>query len=139
MAEIDVTRKPLPTPRPESAPFWAGLLEEEIRLQRCEHCHRVQFYPRPGCRYCGATTLTWETLSGKAVLYTYTVIHRAPFEAFAGDVPYIFAVAQLEEGPRLITTIVDADPDAVEIGMALTPVYDRVSDDIALLRFRPAS
>lgn len=139
MAEIDVTRKPLPTPRPESAPFWAGLLEEEIRLQRCDSCARVQFYPRPACRYCGATELTWETVSGRAEVYTYTIIHRAPFEAFADDVPYVLAVAQLEEGPRLVTTIVGVDPDEVRIGMALTPVYDRVSDDIALLRFTPAT
>jgi uncharacterized OB-fold protein len=137
MAEIDVTRKPLPTSRPESAEFWQGLLDGEIRLQRCDVCRRVQFYPRPACRYCGATELTWETLSGSAELYTYTVIHRAPFEAFAGDVPYVLAVAELAEGPRLLTTIVDVDPEDVRIGMPLSPVFDRVSDGVALLRFRP--
>ncbi len=138
MAELDVTKRPLPTPRPETQPFWTGLREEEIRLQRCDACGRVQFYPRPHCRYCGGTKLTWETLSGKATLYTYTVIHRAPFEAFAADVPYVFAVAQLEEGPRLVTTIVTDDHDAVEIGMPLAPVFDHVDDEITLLRFRPA-
>src|SRR3954470_6523876 len=85
MALLDVTRKPLPTPRPETQPFWDGLRAGEIRLQRCDTCDRVQFYPRPHCRYCGATELTWETLSGRATVYTYTVIHRAPFEAFAAD------------------------------------------------------
>ena len=137
MAQLDVTKKPLPTPRPETKPFWDGLQGSEVRLQRCDSCSRVQFYPRPHCRYCGATELTWETLSGRATLYSYTVIHRAPFEAFAADVPYVFAVAQLEEGPLLVTTIVTDDFDALEVDMPLEPVFDHVNDDVTLLRFRP--
>jgi uncharacterized OB-fold protein len=138
MAELDVTVRPLPQRRPESAPFWDGLLEHEIRLQRCTSCGQVQYYPRPGCRHCGATTLEWEAMSGEAEVYSYTVIHRAPFEAFEPDVPYVFAVVQLVEGPRLVSTIVTDDFDALEVGMALSPVYDRVADDTVLLRFRPA-
>jgi uncharacterized OB-fold protein len=138
MAELDVTKKPLPTPRPDNMPFWDGLRAGEIRLQRCDACSRVQFYPRPHCRYCGSTELTWETLSGRASVYSYTIIHRAPFEAFADDVPYALAVVQLEEGPRLISNVVTDDLDAIAIGMPLAPVFDPVSDDVTLLRFRPA-
>jgi uncharacterized OB-fold protein len=138
MAELDVTKKPLPTPRAESLPFWEGLRENELRLQRCDACSRVQFYPRPHCRYCGSTSLTWETLSGRGTVYTFTVIHRAPFEAFAQDVPYVLVVVELEEGPRLITNLVVDDPGAVAIDMPVEAVFDPVTDDITLLRFRPA-
>ncbi len=138
MAELDVTKKPVPTPRPESLPFWDGLREGEIRLQRCDACVRVQFYPRNHCRYCGSLRLTWETLSGRASVYSYTVIHRAPFEAFADDVPYALAVVELEEGPLLISNIVTDDLDAIAIGMPLAPVFDPVADDVTLLRFQPA-
>ena len=82
MGELDVTRKPVPSPKPEAMPFWDGLREGQIRLQRCDECRRVQFYPRPHCRYCGSLALTWEALSGEASVYSYTVIHRAPFAAF---------------------------------------------------------
>lgn len=138
MAELDVTRKPVPSPKPEAMPFWDGLREGEIRLQRCDECRRVQFYPRPHCRYCGSLALTWEALSGEASVYSYTVIHRAPFAAFADDVPYALAVVELAEGPRLLTNIVTDDPGSVAIGMALAPVFDPLSDDVTLLRFRPA-
>ena len=104
MAELDVTRKPVPSPKPEAMPFWDGLREGEIRLQRCDECRRVQFYPRPHCRYCGSLALTWEALSGEASVYSYTVIHRAPFAAFADDVPYALAVVELAGGPAATTT-----------------------------------
>jgi uncharacterized OB-fold protein len=138
MAELDVTRKPLPTPKPEALPFWDGLREGVIRLQRCDACARVQYYPRPHCRYCGGTELTWEQLSGEATVYSYTVIHRAPFEAFANDVPYALAVVRLKEGPLVLSTIVTDDLDAVSMEMPLLPVFDPVTDEITLLRFRPA-
>jgi hypothetical protein len=76
-------------------------------------------------------------LSGDAELYTYTIIHRAPFEAFAEDVPYVFAVVQLVEGPRLISRLVGVDHGDVRIGMALRPVFHRVDDATTLLYFGP--
>ena len=138
MAELDVTKKPLPKPRPETQPFWDGLREGVIRLQRCDSCARVQFYPRPACRYCGATSLTWEQLSGDATVYSFTVIHRAPFGAFAADVPYVLAVVELAEGPRHVTNVVSVAPDDVHIGLRLAPVFDPITNDITLLRFSPA-
>jgi uncharacterized OB-fold protein len=138
MAELDVTKKPLPRPGVESAPYWEGLNEGEIRLQRCDACSRVQFYPRSGCRYCGSTSLTWEAMSGHADVYTYTVVHRAPFEAFKEDVPYVIAVVELAEGPRLVTNVVGCPVDDVHIGMRVRPVFDRAGDDVTILRFTPA-
>lgn len=139
MAELDVTKKPLPRPSVESAPFWEGLGEGEIRLQRCDDCSRVQFYPRSGCRHCGSTSLTWEALSGDGEVYTYTVVHRAPFEAFKPDVPYVIAVVELAEGPRLVTNVVGCPVDEVSIGMRVRPVFDAAGDGVTILRFTPAA
>ena len=137
MPEIDVRTKPLPTPDEVSRPYWDGLRRGEVVLQRCDSCGKVQFYPRPACRYCGSLELTWETLSGEGSVYTYTVVHRAPFEAFAADVPYVLAVVELDEGPLLLSTIEGIEPEAVEVGMRVVALFDAVSPEVTLLRFQP--
>lgn len=138
MANLDVTVKPLPTPTPESAPYWDGLRDGRLLMQRCTRCARLQFYPRSICRHCGATDLDWEEMAGTGTIYSYTVIHRAPFAAFKGDVPYAYAVVELDEGPRVVSTIETDDLDALAIGMRVTAVFDAVTDEITLLRFRPS-
>lgn len=137
MAVLDVTVKPLPTPTPESAPYWAGLRDGRLLMQCCESCGKLQFYPRMICRHCGATELGWREMSGRGRIYTFTVIHRAPFEAFKADVPYAYAVVTLEEGPRVVTTIRTDDLDALAVDQPVTAVFDAVTDDVTLLRFRP--
>jgi uncharacterized OB-fold protein len=134
MAQLDVTLKPLPTPSEVSAPYWHGLKEHRVLMQRCTSCNRLQFYPRSGCRSCGGTELVWDEMSGRGTVYSYTVIHRAPFAAFAKDVPYVYALIALDEGPRVIATI-DTDIDRVEVDMPVQAIFDDVTDEITLLRF----
>jgi uncharacterized OB-fold protein len=138
VAGIDVNVKPLPTPTQESAPYWAGLREHKLLMQHCDSCDRLQFYPRSGCRTCGGTELSWREMSGAGHVYTYTVIHRAPFAAFADDVPYAYAVVELDEGPRVVTSLVTDDLDGLDVDMRVRAVYDDVTDDVTLLRFAPA-
>lgn len=138
MAVIDVTVKPLPVPSPESAPYWAGLREGRLLMQRCTACGRLQFYPRIVCKHCGGDALDWDEMSGRGRIYTYTIVHRAPFEAFMADVPYAYAVVELDEGPRLVCTIVTDDLDGLAVDQPVTAVFDPVADDVTLLRFRPA-
>lgn len=138
MAVIDVTVKPLPVRSAESAPYWDGLREERVLMQRCVPCDRLQFYPRPFCRHCGGTELAWDQMSGRGTIYTYTIIHRAPFEAFQADVPYAYAVVELEEGPRVVCTIVTDDLDALRVDQPVTAVFDAVTDAVTLLRFTPS-
>ncbi|WP_084152312.1 Zn-ribbon domain-containing OB-fold protein [Nocardioides halotolerans] len=138
MADLDVNVKPLPTPSKDSAPYWEGLQEHRLLMQRCSSCHELQFYPRSGCRSCGSTELAWEEMAGTGHVYTYTVIHRAPFAAFANDVPYVYAVVELDEGPRLVSTVETDELDSVDVDMPVRAVYDDVNDDVTLLRFEPA-
>ena len=135
---IDVTVKPLPTPTPESAPYWEGLRAGRLLMQRCASCERLQFYPRPLCRHCTGTDLGWAEMAGTGKIYSFTVIHRAPFEAFKADVPYAYAVVELDEGPRVVATIETDDLDALAVDQPVTAVFDAVTDSVTLLRFRPA-
>jgi uncharacterized OB-fold protein len=137
MSALDVTKKPLPTPSAESQPYWDGLREGKLLMQHCDSCQRLQFYPRTGCRHCGGTDLSWQEMSGRGHVYSFTVIHRAPFAAFADDVPYVYAIVELEEGPRLVTTIETDDLDSVRIDLPVLAHYDAVSDAVTLLRFVP--
>lgn len=129
------TGKPLPTPTDVSRPYWDALKLGEIRLQRCTACGDLQFYPRSMCRRCGGSELVWEVVGNTGVVYSATVIHRPPFEAFASSVPYVYAIVELDAGPRLVTNIVSEDVESVRIGMPVTAQFDD-EGDVTLLRFR---
>jgi len=129
--------KPLPIVTEESRPFWEGCKRGVFLLQYCEACQRYQFYPRLYCMHCGADSLRWEQASGRGVIYSYTVIHQNKSPEFVNDMPYNVAVIQLEEGPRLMSNIVDAAPGALRVDLPVTVVFDAVSDTISVPRFRP--
>jgi uncharacterized protein len=126
-----------PPMTPETSPFWRAAAAGSLALPRCNECERLIWYPREFCPHCGADQVTWTTLTGRGHIYSYTVIRRAPHPAFAGSVPYALAVVELEEGARMMTNVVSDDLDDLAIGMALTAVYDRVSDECGIVRFRP--
>jgi uncharacterized OB-fold protein len=132
------TPKPLPAPSAISQPFWDGLAAGELRVQKCDGCGRFVFYPRPYCPECLSEALTWTPLSGRGRVYTYTIVRRAMNPAFAPDVPYVFAIVELEEGPRVPTNVINCAPEEMRVEMAVKAVYDSVAAGIALLKFEPA-
>ena len=136
MSEYD---KPLPNPSTQSQPFWEAARGHQLQMQRCGSCGEVLFYPRVICPECWADDLEWETLSGRGVVYTYTVAQHPTHPKFAAEVPYAIAVVELEEGPRITTSIVGCEPEAIEIGMLVVAVYDDVTPDVTLVKFRPAA
>jgi uncharacterized OB-fold protein len=137
---MDVPRylKPLPSPTPDSEPYWEGCREGELRLRRCSDCARFRFYPRAICPFCGADRYEWVVASGRGVVHAVTVVHRGPTKAFAPDCPYAVALIELAEGPRMMSNVIGCAPDEVAIGMPVEVVFDRVTDEIALPKFRPA-
>jgi uncharacterized OB-fold protein len=136
MAEYDKFRPEIP---PLHEPFWAALRDHRLELQRCDHCSNLRFIPTEICHHCGSTAATWTAVPGKGAVYTYTVVRRAPTPAYQADVPYVIVHVTLDEGPRMISTMVDCEPDDVEIGMRVEVTYDDVADDLTLYRFRPAT
>jgi uncharacterized OB-fold protein len=129
--------KPLPTPTPTSAPFWDGLREGVIKLQKCNECGIWVFYPRSRCSGCLSDSLEWREVSGNATLYTYTIARQPTSPHFATEVPQHLAVVELDEGVRLTTTLVNVREGDIQIGMRLKPYFEPVTDDVTLLRYQP--
>ncbi|TMB94062.1 MAG: Zn-ribbon domain-containing OB-fold protein [Chloroflexi bacterium] len=131
-------QKPLPAPSEVSRPFWDGLTAGELRLQKCEECRRHIFYPRSLCPHCLSQRLGWVKASGRGTLYSYTVVRRAMNPAFQTDVPYVFAIVQLQEGPRVTTNVVNCTPEDVQVDMPVKAFYDNITPEMTLLKFEPA-
>ena len=129
----------LPTPDDEQQPFWDAAREGKFLLKRCRSCGQAHFYPRPFCPKCWSDEVEWEEASGRATLYTYSVVHRNDLPPWPERVPYVAAVVDLEEGPRMMTNVVNCEPDAVEVGMALTVTFEERTDEFTVPVFEPAA
>ena len=138
MPESTARPKPLPFVTDESRPFWDGCRKGKFFLQHCEECQRYQFYPRLYCMHCSSTLVRWVETSGHGVIYSYTVIHQNKSPEFVNDTPYNVVIVQLNEGPRLMSNIVDIDPTDLRVNLPVTVVFDAVTETITLPRFRPA-
>ena len=134
----EATKKPLPTPDTDSAAFWSGLKEGKLLLQHCLDCGHVQYYQQSLCRRCGGERLEHRAASGRGKVHSFSVVYRAPGPAFKRDVPYAVLLVDLEEGPRMISSLVGAKPESVTFDMPVQLVCEKASDEITLPRFRPA-
>jgi uncharacterized OB-fold protein len=126
----------LPQPTPETQHFWDGAKAGKLLLQRCDECAKVYFPPRPFCPACASRNVAVMQASGKATLYSY-VIHHRPVPGFTP--PYAIAVVELDEGPRMMTNIVDCPqtPEALVLDMPLEVVFEAQTDTVTLPFFRP--
>jgi uncharacterized OB-fold protein len=134
-ANID---KPVPVPTAETRPYWEGCKRHELRIQRCAACGHHQFYPRLYCDKCFSDRVEWITASGRATVLSFTIVYRAPTAAFKGEVPYVVALVTLAEGPTMMTSIIGCPPDQVMIGMPVKVNFEDWTDEISILKFRPA-
>ncbi len=131
--------KPLPEPDADSAPFWAGCAEGRLLIQQCGACSAYRFPPAAACPSCGGAEAVWVQASGRATVYSWIVVtHPVPADVYGAEVPYVVALVELEEGVRLPTNIVGCDPQAITAGMAVEVVFDKVTEDVTLPKFRPA-
>ena len=130
--------KPIPWVGPEAQRYWEGCKRHELWLPYCGQCEEFFFYPRAFCPRCFNWEIDWKQVSGRAKLYTYAIQHRPMAPGF--EPPYITAIVQLEEGPRMMTNLVDVepDPDKVPWDVPLEVVFEDISDEISLPKFRPA-
>jgi uncharacterized OB-fold protein len=132
-----MTTLPLPSIDPTSEPYWNGLKEGKLRLPRCLACGEHHFYPRVVCPSCGADRLEWNDVSGRATIYSCTTVHRAGDPLFQEETPFVVAVVELEEGPRM-TVRINSTTDTVHIGDAVRLDPKHVSDDVFFPYFRIA-
>ena len=125
-------------PDPDSAPYWEGIASGELRYQRCGACDASIFYPRSICPACGTPEPQWQVSAGDGVVHACSVIHRAP-PAHADEVPYVVALIDLAEGFRMMSRVVDCDPETVAVGQAVRVVYREDSDGKMAPYFAPAA
>jgi uncharacterized OB-fold protein len=134
-------KKPLPTITPEAKPFWDGAANNKLLMQRCLDCSNFVWTPRPRCFQCGSEQLEWQELSGNGEVYSFTVIRqvvgRAASPAFEKDIPYVIAWIDLNEGPRMISTVVGCPVENVKLGMKVSVIFDQQSPEIWLPKFKP--
>ncbi len=137
MAEVQA--KPVPQPDGISRPYWEGANLGEFRYQRCKACGKAQFYARNACVHCHGRELTWQVAAGGGRVASFSVIHRAPIAAFAGDVPYVLALVDLDEGFRFMCNVLRCDPATVRIGMPVRVCFEsRVGSEQKIPQVEPA-
>ena len=130
-------QKPIPQPSVETKRYWEGCKRHELWLPYCPQCAEYFFYPRSFCPRCFNWEIEWRQASGRGTLYTYAIQYRPQAPGF--QPPYVTAMVQLEEGPRLMTNLVEVEPDPEQIhcDMPVEVVFEDVSDEISLPMFRP--
>ena len=131
--------RPIPTPLPETEPYWQGCRDGVLLLQHCRARGSLQYYPRAVCTACLSSELGWRRASGRGRIHSFTTVHRALSPAFEDDLPYVVAVIELEEGIRMVTRIVECDSQPPAIEQPVEVVFERANDECVLPVFRPAS
>lgn len=130
--------KPLPEPTEVSRPFWEAAREGRLLVQRSKRTGKTVFYPRGVSPWGPDDELEWVQASGRGTVYSFTVARRPTAPQWAGDGPYVIAIVELEEGAHMTTNIVGCTPEEVRIGMAVEAVFDAVTPEVTLVKFRPA-
>lgn len=127
-----------PKPTPETQHYWDGAKAGDLLLQRCDGCAQIYFPPRPFCPSCGSRKVSIVKASGKGTLYSYVINHRPAAPGFTP--PYAIAVVTLEEGPRMMTSIIDCPqtPEVLVLDMKLEVAFQKLDDAITLPVFKPA-
>ncbi|MFI8510358.1 Zn-ribbon domain-containing OB-fold protein [Streptomyces sp. NPDC085460] len=120
--------------------YWDAAAEGRLLIRRCRACARPHHYPREFCPHCWSEDVVWEPASGRATLYTWSVVHRNDLPPFGERVPYVAAVVDLAEGPRMMTEVVGVPEAALRVDMPLEAAFRTGPDGVAVPVFTaPAS
>jgi uncharacterized OB-fold protein len=126
-----------PAPNGSAGTFFRAAANGELRLPRCRRCGAYAWPPTRRCRACGSDAIDWVVASGRGVVHTFTVVRQSPEPYFQAKVPYVVAMIDLDEGPRLLSALVDCAVDAVRIGMSVAVAFIDGDDRLGLPVFRP--
>jgi uncharacterized OB-fold protein len=130
--------KLVPSPTPETRPYWDGLLENRLRLQCCADCGKVRHYPRPMCDACWSMNTKWIDASGRGIVHSWTITHYAFHPGFKGDLPYILLTVDLPEGVRMNAQARGIEPSQLRTGLPVKVAFDPVKPDLTLPVFEAA-
>ena len=131
-------RKPLPHIDEENRPWWEAAQRHELYIQKCRDCGDLRFHPRALCTSCMSSRTDWVRCAGGGKIYAFTVTNQNQAAGFREALPYVMAWVELDEGVKMMTNIVDCPPEQVKIGMPVEAVFDDVTPEVTLVKFRPA-
>lgn len=131
--------KPLPLITSLSKIFYDGCRENKLLYQKCEDCNEVIFYPKQLCSNCFGRNLQWVSSSGKGIIHSFTICYDSVPPAFAADTPFVLAIIRMEEGFTILSNIVECKFNELRSDLPVEVVYEKVTPEITLPRFRPSS
>lgn len=138
MNESVLPQKPQPKMTPGAEHYWQSATEEHFVLPQCDDCSEIFFYPRVWCPKCFSQNLSWYKASGKGKVYSFSVVHQAPFPSYKNDVPYVLAIIALEEGPHMMSNVINCDPQSVLVDMPVNVTFES-RGEMKIPQFQPDS
>jgi len=130
---------PLPQITEETRPFWDWCKEGVLKLQRCSDCSEFRFPPSVACPNCSSMNFSWEPVSGTGSIFSFVTFQRLYHKAFASLLPYMVAVVELSEGPRVVSRLTGVkETDVVKCGTQVKVRFEQLSDDLVLPLFELA-
>jgi hypothetical protein len=134
---VSAYTKPLPQVTPEMKPFFDAARRHELAVQRCRGCGAYRFPARDICSRCLAREAEWTRVSGRGSVFSWAVMHQVYHPGFASEVPYAVVVIELEEGARLVSNLVECPPGEIRAGLPVEVVFDDITPEVTLPKFRP--
>lgn len=131
--------RPLPELRNFGVEYWRAAAKGELLVPNCRDCGRTFWHPRPHCPHCGSPDVEWKRSSGEGAIHTFTVVRQSGDPFFKTRVPYAVAMVHLDDGPVLMSNIVDCDVSTIKIGMRVAVAFEPAGKDLAIPMFRPIS
>jgi uncharacterized OB-fold protein len=129
---MSMVRFDLPTPEGDTVEFWEATKDGRLLIKHCTDCGKYSYYPRPFCPHCWSQHVEWHEACGEGTLYTWSVIYSNDQPIFRDRVPYVAAIVDLAEGPRMMTNVVDCPFEELSVGMALKVTFMPISDDFTI-------
>lgn len=127
---------PRPAPGDDDMPFWFWCRKHELRLQQCDDCGAFRYHPRPRCPECRSADATWTAVSGRGTVASFTICYPPVLPAFADRAPYNAVVIELDEGPFMVSNLVDIANDDIEVGARVEVTFADLDDETTLPQFR---
>ena len=118
-------------------PFWDGCRHGELLLQRCTHCQRLRYPAAVVCPSCLANEAEWQRVSGRGKVFSFVVFHRAYHPAWEGKVPYNVALIEIDEGPIMLSNVVDVDNAKLAVGFPVQVAFETIDEGLAIPVFKP--
>ena len=133
------TLKPVPRPSPESVPYWRAAREHRLEIPQCDDCSQYWFPPSSSCPHCLSANVGFKRASGRGKVFSFVMYDRVYHPSFVEEVPYVVALVELEEGPRMISNIVGVPPEDIVCDMPVEIVFDDVVEGVTLPKFKPSA